>query len=181
MVALLADPKATAKRLDELRLLIEQSKKARAKLEADRAVHDRSVAAAEAEMIAKEQALRRREVDLAGREGVLRVVPSVGSAGSLSRAIHSLPPFGAALPDAGIGALPIVGERSYSRSAITPARGCGCGLVSAAGVPGAVGLLGAALVVVTSVMMPSLCVVSRRVEDRQRGTGREMETGPRFP
>lgn len=107
---MLADPKATAKRLDELRLLIEQSKKARAKLEADRAVHDRSVAAAEAEMIAKEQALRRREVDLAGREGVLRVVPSVGSAGSLSRAIHSLPPFGAALPDAGIGALPIVGE-----------------------------------------------------------------------
>jgi hypothetical protein len=91
---LLADPKATAKRLDELRLLIEQSKKARAKLEADRAVHDRSVAAAEAEMIAKEQALRRREVDLAGREGVLRVVPSVGSAGSLSRAIHSLPPSG---------------------------------------------------------------------------------------
>jgi hypothetical protein len=73
LVALLADGKATVKRIDQLQKLESEIAKAQAKLDGDRAAHDRATAAAEAGMIAKEQELRRREVDLAGREGMLAV------------------------------------------------------------------------------------------------------------
>ncbi len=78
LVALLADSKATLKRIDQLQKFESEIAKEQAKLDADRATHDRAVAAAEAEMIAREAALRKREVevsiherDLAAREKVI--------------------------------------------------------------------------------------------------------------
>ena len=78
LVALLADSKATLKRIDQLQKLESEIAKAQAKLDADRATHDRAVATAEAEMIAREAAVRKREVevsiherDLAAREKII--------------------------------------------------------------------------------------------------------------
>ena len=69
LITLLADSKATVKRLDELRRLSTETAEAQAQLAADREEHDRAVAAAKAALDAREAALRKREVDLAGREG----------------------------------------------------------------------------------------------------------------
>jgi hypothetical protein len=77
LVALLADGKATAKRIDELRKLEERTAAAQAKFDAEKAAHDRAAAAAEAEMIAREAAVRKREVDVA-IWGAARIVETPG-------------------------------------------------------------------------------------------------------
>jgi chorismate mutase len=54
LIALITDPKACAKRIDELRKLIEQAEKAQAQLAAERAAHEAKVAADKAELAARE-------------------------------------------------------------------------------------------------------------------------------
>jgi hypothetical protein len=62
LIALITDAKGCAKRLAELQQQIDVATKAQSKLDSERVVHDRAVAAAEVEMIARETAVRKREV-----------------------------------------------------------------------------------------------------------------------
>jgi hypothetical protein len=64
LVALLADTKACAKRIDDLRKLVEQAEKAQAQLAIDRETHDRKAA----ELEAREAALVTREEVCAAAE-----------------------------------------------------------------------------------------------------------------
>jgi hypothetical protein len=72
LIALVTDAKACAKRFDELRSLSDQIAKSQAKLDSARAEHDRAAAAAQADILAREQKLRQREQELLGRESMLR-------------------------------------------------------------------------------------------------------------
>jgi hypothetical protein len=55
LIALVTDAKACAKRIDELRKLVEQAEKAQAKLDADREAYERKIAADKGELAAREQ------------------------------------------------------------------------------------------------------------------------------
>jgi septal ring-binding cell division protein DamX len=68
LLALLADGKATAKKFDELRQLLEKTAAATAKLEAATAAHDQQIAADRDEMAARERRVRDKEVSLAIKE-----------------------------------------------------------------------------------------------------------------
>ncbi len=65
---MLADSKATLKRIDQLQKLETEIAKAQAKLDADRAMHDRAVTTATREIDEREAKLRKREVDVAIHE-----------------------------------------------------------------------------------------------------------------
>jgi chorismate mutase len=64
LVGLAVDPKACAKRLDELRTAIDKAEAATAKLAVDREQHAAAVAAAKAELEARGAALLKRETAL---------------------------------------------------------------------------------------------------------------------
>jgi hypothetical protein len=65
LIALIADPKAAGKRLDEFQKQIDAVSKAQERLAADRQQHDR----VRAELEAREQRVREREAVVAAREG----------------------------------------------------------------------------------------------------------------
>jgi hypothetical protein len=62
LIRLIADPDGCAKRMTELRKLGEQVAKSQAKLETERAAHDRKAAADTAELAEREVVLRKRQV-----------------------------------------------------------------------------------------------------------------------
>jgi hypothetical protein len=66
--ALVVDAKACAKRIDDLRKLVEQAEKDQAQLAVDRDAHDRKVA----ELDAREAALALREEVCRGRCGIFQ-------------------------------------------------------------------------------------------------------------
>jgi hypothetical protein len=71
LIRLIADPDGCAKRMTELRKLGEQVAKSQAKLETERAAHDRKAGADAAELAEREQKLRARAVDLMVRENAM--------------------------------------------------------------------------------------------------------------
>jgi hypothetical protein len=73
LIALITDAKACAKRLDELRSLGDQIAQAETKLDSARAEHERTAAASQADMLAREQRVRQREQELLGRESMVRI------------------------------------------------------------------------------------------------------------
>jgi hypothetical protein len=71
LIAIVADPKACAKRLADLRAQIDAATAAQAKLDADRLEHDRKVAADTAALAKREAALRMHQAELMGREAAM--------------------------------------------------------------------------------------------------------------
>jgi uncharacterized protein (DUF3084 family) len=98
LIGMAVDPKACAKRLDELRQALEKAEAATAKLTADREQHAATVAAAKDEIAARTAQLLKREVavgiaerDLVKREKAIKdAMPSrfsadpTGAPGSIS-------------------------------------------------------------------------------------------------
>jgi alkylation response protein AidB-like acyl-CoA dehydrogenase len=72
LIALVTDAKASGKRLSELQALEERIAKTQAKLDADRAEHDRVVTTSRAELDERDAKLRKREVDVMIRDNALR-------------------------------------------------------------------------------------------------------------
>jgi hypothetical protein len=71
LIRLIADPDGCAKRMTEFRKLGDQIAKSQAKLETERAEHDRKVAAETAELARREAALRMHQAELMGREAAM--------------------------------------------------------------------------------------------------------------
>jgi hypothetical protein len=71
LIRLIADPDGCAKRIRELQKHGDQLAKAQAKLETERAEHDREVAAETAGLAEREAALRMHQAELMGREAAM--------------------------------------------------------------------------------------------------------------
>jgi hypothetical protein len=69
LLAAIGDPTAAAARLAELQKSVDTLAKAQAKLDAARAAHDQKIAADRVEIAVREQRVRERELDAAGRHG----------------------------------------------------------------------------------------------------------------